>query len=293
MRICCAGEVMVELASEAEPAIYRQGLAGDSFNTAIYLAREGLSVDYLTCLGVDRFSDAIIDQLQRENIGCDSIRLLPGRQPGLYIINNDQQGERQFSYWRDHSPAREIFDQAVTLSACQGFYFTGITLAITRSGTHNLKNLLMQLRQDGVAILFDPNYRPQLWQSKAQAKQYYRDILPFCDTVLPTLDDETVLWDIDSVERCAEMYRDYGAKEIVIKGPELVAHVFTDQQHVQRQAEAVSAVDTTGAGDSFNAAYLAARLRGESIESALLAAQTLAAAVVRHRGALLPRQLTA
>lgn len=289
MRICCAGEVMVELASEAEPGIYRQGLAGDSFNTAIYLSRQGLSVDYLTWLGDDIFSDDIIRQMQQEKVGSDFIRRLPGRQPGLYMTNNDQRGERQFTYWRDHSPVREMFDQPLSLDNCQAFYFTGITLAVTRSGIQNLRSLLIQLRQDGVTIIFDPNYRPQLWQSTLQAQQHYREILPYCDTVLPTLDDETLLWDINSVEGCADMYQSYGAKEVVVKDPKLMAHVFSGQEQVQRQAETISAVDTTGAGDSFNAAYLAARLRGGSIESSLLAAQTLAAAVVQHRGALLPR----
>ena len=289
MRICCAGEVMVELAGETESGIYRRGLGGDTFNTAIYLARLGLSVDYLSWLGDDIFSENIIQQLQQEGIGSDLICRLSGRQTGLYMINNDSQGERQFTYWRDHSPAREMFDQPVSLDSCQAFYFTGITLAVTRSGLQNLKSLLIELQNDGVTIIFDPNYRPQLWQSTLQAQQHYREILPYCDTVLPTLEDERLLWKLDSVQNCADMYREYGAKEVVVKDPNLMAHVFSGQQRAQRQAETVSAVDTTGAGDSFNAGYLATRLRGGSLEDSLQAAQALAAAVVQHRGALLPR----
>jgi 2-dehydro-3-deoxygluconokinase len=278
---------MVELVASADPGQYRQGLGGDSYNTAIYMARQGLAVDYLTRLGDDGFSSAIVAQLQAEGIGTALIPRVPGRQPGVYLVSNDDHGEREFRYWRENSPARELFDQPLSLSACQAFYFTGITLAVTRSGTGHLKTLLEQLRQQGTQILFDPNYRPRLWQNEVQAQGYYREILPLCDTVLPTLEDETALWGIESPEDCAAMYRDFGATEVVIKTPDLAAHAYRGEQRILRRASAVTAVDTTGAGDSFNAAYLAARLQGEPIESALAAGQALAAVVVQHRGAVL------
>jgi 2-dehydro-3-deoxygluconokinase len=289
MRICCAGEVMVELAGEARAGIYRQGLGGDTFNTAVYMARAGLEVDYITRLGDDRFSESILALLQCEGIGTANIARIAGRQPGLYLIDNDTNGERHFRYWREHSPARELFDRPLNVGDCQVFYFTGITLAVTRSGAAGLQALLAQLREQNTRVVFDPNYRPHLWDTKSQAQEHYRQVLPYCDTVLPTLDDESALWDIATAADCARMYRDFGATEIVIKTPDLSAHVFSDGQQVQRQAQAVAAVDTTGAGDSFNAAYLAARLRGASFALALAAAQQLAADVVQHRGALLPR----
>jgi 2-dehydro-3-deoxygluconokinase len=290
--IACAGEVMIEMASSdaALAGHYRQGLAGDSFNTAIYLARAGLAVDYISCLGDDRFSAAIIEQLQAESIGSEYIRRFSGRQPGLYLIHNDASGERQFSYWRDHSPARQLFDQPMVLPDCTVFYFTGITLAVTRSGVDNLQALLAQLRERGCKIIFDPNYRPALWQDRQQAREHYRAVLPYCDTVLPTLDDEQSLWQIDSVEQCQQWYMGLGVSELVIKAPQLWCHVFQGEQHIKRQAPALAAVDTTGAGDAFNAGYLAARLSGAGIEQAIGQAQALAAKVVQHRGALLPRQ---
>lgn len=289
MRIYSAGEVMVELAKVGNSETYRQALGGDSFNTAIYLAREGLAVNYLTRLGDDSFSDAIVTQLQQEGIGTADITRVAGRQPGLYLISNDSTGERAFRYWREQSPARELFDLPVTLNNCQLFYFTGITLAVTRTGVDNLTALLTQLREKKAKIVFDPNYRPALWQSETQARDHYRKVLPYCDMVLPTLEDETALWGITTPDDCARMYQDFGASEMVIKTPDLAAHAFCGTQQVQRQAEAVAAVDTTGAGDSFNAAYLAARLRGNSLELALEAGQRLAASVVQHSGALLPR----
>lgn len=292
VQIACAGEVMIEMAASDGSAGYQQGLAGDSFNTAIYLARAGLAVDYLSCLGDDRFSDAIIEQLQLESIGSEHIRRFAGRQPGLYLIQNDASGERQFSYWRDHSPARQLFELPMTLQDWDVFYFTGVTLAVTRSGLDNLLALLAQLSARGCKIVFDPNYRPQLWQSREQAQQHYRAVLPYCSIVLPTLEDEQALWDINTVEQCRQWYMDLGVEELVIKAPQLCCHVFSDGQHIERQAQAVTAVDTTGAGDAFNAGYLAARFSGSAIEPAIILAQQLAARVVQHRGAVLDRNQT-
>ena len=290
VKICCAGEVMTELAAERGAHLYRQGFAGDSFNTAVYLARAGLPVEYLTCLGDDALSDAIMARLTEEGIDSSRIRRLPGRQPGLYLIRNDAQGERHFSYWREHSPARELFDHPVNLEGLTHFYFTGITLAVCRTGLENLLDTLQRLRSEGCSIIFDPNYRPALWQSLAQAQDYNRKVLPLCDTVLPTLDDDTQLWGITGVDACRQHYFDMGVRELVIKAPDLVAHAFSAAEQVVKHAPAVAAVDTTGAGDSFNAGYLAARLRGAGMSEAVTAAQALSAMVVQHRGAIAPPQ---
>lgn len=280
---------MVELACTEQPGQYRQGFAGDSFNTAVYLARSGLQVDYFTHLGDDTFSREIVQLLGFEGIGQQGVTCRSGRQPGLYIINNDDHGERVFSYWRDSSPAREMFDQPVSLHDYDLFYFTGITLAVCRSGLENLVALLQQLGKENCRIAFDPNYRPHLWQGREQAQAHYREVLPLCDLVLPTMEDEAALWGLRNEKQCQQMYQQFGVPEVVIKGDQLVAHHFCSGAHTELKATPVAALDTTGAGDAFNAGYLAAWLEGEAAADAITSAQTLAAAVVQHRGAIMPR----
>jgi 2-dehydro-3-deoxygluconokinase len=260
MRICCAGEVMVELAQEGRESLYRKGVAGDSFNTAVYLARTGLDVEFLTRLGDDDNSLEIAELARAEEISTDLIEHCPGQQPGLYLIDNEEDGERRFTYWREHSPARELFDFMPALPEIDAFYFTGITLAVARSGVENLVDLLQELGQIGATVIFDPNYRPRLWQDQQQAQEHYQAVLPLCDIILPTLADETALWGIDSI--------------------------------FSQTANPVKAIDTTGAGDAFNAGYLAHRLRGGGIPQSVTAAQQLAAVVVQHPGAIAPRLAT-
>lgn len=288
MSIVCAGEVMVEFVSVG--SAWQQGFGGDTFNTAIYLARQGQAVEYLTALGDDHFSDNILELLKEESVGTSRVERCSNRQPGLYTIHNQENGEREFSYWRQQSPARELFDHPVSLKQVPDvFYFSGITLAVTRSGLENLKALLVALREKNCRIVFDPNFRARLWPDLNVARDCYQQVLGLCDWVLPTLDDEAALWGIESVETCRKFYSEFGVAELIIKAPGPECHVFCSGQHYQVAAQELAAVDTTGAGDSFNAGYLAARQSGSGVEESIAMAQQLAAKVVMQKGAIIPR----
>ena len=285
---------MLELAPTGCSNRYQRAFAGDSFNTAVYLARAGIPTSYLTRLGDDRASLEVLRFMQAEGIDSSLVEIAEGRNIGLYLIENDDHGERTFTYYRDSSPARELFDEPRVLdgSALEAdvFYFTGITLAVTRSGQDNLLRLLAALRKAGDQIIFDPNYRPRLWDDVAQARDCCMAVLPYCDLILPTQEDDLALWAMASADQSIDFYRRHGVGEVVVKGPELRVQAWSRTGSATRQAEAIAAVDTTGAGDAFNAGYLASRLAGVGLEQSLAAAQQLAARVVRHHGAILPLQ---
>src|SRR5436853_5903004 len=108
-RVVCVGEVIIELTRGADGR-FAVGSGGDTFNTAVYLARAGIEVAFATALGEDPYSDRILALAGAESIGCDLIRRVPGRLPGLYVVESDANGRRHFSYWRGESPARELFE---------------------------------------------------------------------------------------------------------------------------------------------------------------------------------------
>ena len=281
---------MLEFAPGGASELYQRSFAGDSFNTAVYMARAGLPTRYLTRLGDDTASMEIVAYMQAQGIDTSLVSHTPGRNPGLYLISNDSSGERTFSYYRDSSPARETFDEPIDLQA-DVFYFTGITLAVTRSGLVNLVELLRTLQAGATRIVFDPNYRPTLWKDPAQARSHYEAVLGHCQTVLPTLGDDRMIWGVDSAQESVDFYRARGAQEIVVKGDDYSAHAWSQDDQAKRKADPVPAADTTGAGDAFNAGYLACRLQGHNMASSLAAAQALAARVVQHRGAILPADI--
>jgi 2-dehydro-3-deoxygluconokinase len=292
---------MIELARGGDG---RFGLAvgGDTFNTAVYLARAGIPTSYIMALGDDPYSQAVIDMAAAENVDSSAIARLPGRVPGLYLIETDDTGERSFYYWRETSPAREVFSNGVSaqvhdmLTGASLIYFSGISLWLyERDGMGPFLEVLAEARQRGARIAFDSNYRTRLWgPNKEPARNAFAYAAAVADIVLPSLDDERMLWDDASAEDVLQRYSHAGVSEIVVKDGVGGAYILDEigaVQHIPVPA-ALTPVDTTAAGDSFNAAYLAARLAGLEPPEAVMYGHKLSAIVVSHRGAIVPADAT-
>lgn len=295
-RVVCVGEVMVEL-SRSDDGRFALAYGGDTFNTSVYLARAGIDVAYATALGDDRYSDGIAQLAAAEGVGTDVMLRVPGRLPGLYVIETEK-GERQFHYWRETSPARELFELAdwnrvaESLLTARLVYFSGVTLSIySNAGIGRFLAVLEVARQNGAKVAFDTNFRPRTWQGNlSRARTVYAEALKRVDIALPSFDDETALWGDASPDATVERLQAFGITEIVVKNAENPAlAVANGTREFVPVPAVVDPVDTTAAGDSFSAGYLAARLSGRTPADAVASAHGLAAEVVRHRGAIVPR----
>ena len=305
--IAAIGEVMVELAPfplNSPKANHRDimtlSFAGDTFNTSVYMARLGLQTDYVTNLGEDAYSHQIIQRMTDEKIGTDMIKTLPGRAPGLYIIRNTPDGEREFFYWRKEAPARELFSTQdscatlfKTLSKCDCVYLSGITLAIIGNDSRKrLLDVLQNLRDVGVTVAFDSNYRPRLWQSKEEAQQAMLAIMQLTDIALLTLDDELLLWGDDTINGCKSRYINCNLRELILKRGAKDAVIINKDTEIHVPVPTVNnVIDTTGAGDTFNAGYLAARLQNQSAEDSVKQGIRCASIIIRYRGAVIDKSI--
>ena len=294
------GECMVELAREPDG---RFGLAfgGDTFNTAAYMARAGIEVAYATALGDDPYSSGIMATARAENVSTDLIITLPGRMPGLYLIETTAQGERSFWYWRDRAAARELFECTgaanviEAIAAARLVYFSGITLSLyTAKAIDSMADAVAAARAQGAVIAMDSNYRPRGWGGDLnRARATFARFWALADIALPTFDDEQVLWGDNMPADTTNRLCDLGITEIVVKQGSDGARVRAGGQDLVVPCPApVNAVDTTAAGDSFNAGYLARRLLGDGPADAAILAHRLAGVVIQHRGAMVPKAAT-
>jgi len=285
---------MIELREEADGRLSR-GYGGDTLNTAIYLSRLGTPVDYVTALGDDGWSDELIAAWDAEGVGTGRVLRLPGRLPGLYIIQTDAKGERRFSYWRDTAAARLLFHApeaesiVAALSAYDMIYLSGISLSLYGdNGRERLFAVLGEARANGRRVAFDTNFRPRGWPDRDIARAAFRQAFACADIVLASTEDLDLLFGDDGVN---EVLAFSDRAEIVLKHPDLTCRVLTKGEDVVVPGKpAKDVVDTTAAGDSFAAAYLDARLSGQDPRSAAQAGHRLAGQVVRHRGAIIPRE---
>lgn len=294
-RMVAIGEVMLELSGAPDPDLWRMGVAGDTLNTAWYaraLLPPTWAVDYVTRLGRDAFSDRIADFLSQNRIGTAHVTRDAERGPGLYAISLEG-GERSFTYWRGQSAARHLADDrdalAASLVGADIAYLSAITLAILAPAARvTLMEELARVRAQGCKIVFDTNYRPRLWPDRDTARGAVTAILPLCDIILPSADDDAALFGDDGPETTAARYRAAGMAEGVVKnagGP--VWWWSGTDSGCRADLPGARPVDSTAAGDSFNGGYIAARLMGEAPEPAIARAHDLACRVIGTQGALL------
>lgn len=298
IKVAFFGECMLELNGTAFGAM-QQSYGGDTFNTAVYLARCGGGVIkpwYATAVGDDALSLELERRWAQDGLALDLVRHIPGRMPGLYQIQVDARGERSFSFWRDNSAAKAYFEVPETPLEARSqewdaFYFSGISLAILPAGgRHRLLAFAQALRKRGATVVFDNNYRPSLWPDMEVARDSFNRAFATADTVLITADDHQALFGFASLDRAVMAAQELNAFEVVIKrgaAPTLVRSGSSPWHSVPTQAlERV--VDTTAAGDSFAAGYLSRRLRGEPPEVSAQFGNRLAARVIAHPGAIIP-----
>ena len=300
-RILSIGEAMLELSSAGQGDLWRLGIAGDTLNTAWYLhrlLRDEARVEYFTRVGTGEFSQKMLDFLAAEGIGADHIPRDPAREIGLYAISL-KDGERSFSYWRDTSAAKLLGDDPAALdralAGARIAYFSGISVAILSDrGRANLRDALARARTQGTMVVFDPNLRPRLWPDAAAMLAGIETAASGADLVLPSFDDEaTHFGDVDAAATIRR-YLDLGAGHVVVKNGGGPMH-FGGSQGAGDLPELTpdTPVDTTAAGDSFNAGYLAAMLQGADCADAIHAGHRLSRQVIRHRGALVPAAVEA
>jgi 2-dehydro-3-deoxygluconokinase len=305
-RVAVIGECMLELKGEAFGAM-TLGYGGDTFNTAVYLSRcgaaAGVEVAYATALGEDGLSAGLLDRWREQGIDTRLVRRLPGRMPGLYMIEVDGRGERSFHYWRDTAAAKAYFDVEPTpLEAhaddFDALYLSGITLAILPpAGRERLYALMAAMRERGAHVVFDNNYRPRLWADRNAARVEFERAFSLATIALVTADDHQALLDLPDIDAAIAHAKALPPPEVLIKrGASSTLVRASDEQGAWLEAptqRVERVVDTTAAGDSFAGGYLARRLSGHAAVSAATHGNRVAARVIGHPGAIIPPEAMA
>jgi 2-dehydro-3-deoxygluconokinase len=273
----------------------RRSFAGDAYNTAVYLKRSAPDIDvsFLTATGDESLSNAMVETWRGEGISDKLVFRIPGERPALYLIETNAKGDRKFHYWRSDTPAKEWLrlllatGGAETLNKADLVYISGISLAIL--GYDDRQAAIKLLGTLKTKVAFDPNIRPALWKSMGEARHTFEDMVKLSSIVLPSRQDYQLLYDMNDPLQQIAFTATLTKVEIALTCDEDGCVLRIGDEVTALPTQAVKVVDTSGAGDSFNGAYLAARLKGKPPQEAVKDGLALAAKVVAQPGALIPR----
>lgn len=288
------GEAMIEMAVIG-PENYKRGFAGDTFNTSWYLAKtlpSDWKVSYFTGLGSDAASAELRTFGEASGVDMSPIKTVAGKTVGLYMIHLDD-GERSFSYWRSDSAARQMASDSRTMkeafATADVLFFSGITMAVILP--ENRKAFIEELanaRASGKTVVYDPNQRLRLWTDQEEMTRTNTQAASVSDVVLPSFDEEQLFYGDTSPEATIERYHSLGVKTVIVKdGAASVTAENKGENAIKVRPSIIeNVVDSTAAGDSFNAGFCAAYFAGAPLAAAIEAGANLAGQVVQAHGAL-------
>ncbi|WP_169543966.1 sugar kinase [Sneathiella aquimaris] len=284
-KVLSFGEIMLEM-SDVGNGLYRRSFAGDTFNMAYYLktvAGSAVQASYMTALGNDKDSNDCIAFINKYGVSSTACFRDPDRTIGLFLLSNDEIGEKQYGYWRGQSAARHLFDTPRDLTGYDIVYFSGISAAITHQ-KDNLIQSVVSAKKTGVKIAYDFNYRSKLW-STDEACRFNEEIFAVAELVKISDEELELLYPGSDIVQLSKKAPEAewvltcsgGCVEIWQNGRRTELEVFQPIGAV---------VDSSAAGDAFIATFIASQLLGKNKKTALQYAHQIASQVVCFKGSI-------
>ena len=291
--IVCLGEPLVEFTLLDDQAdkrrVYLQGFGGDTSNCAIAAARFGAKISFVSALGDDRFAMMLRKLWDNEKIDHDNVKTNKTYPTGIYFVSPDPAG-RNFQYYRKDSAASKISIDDIPVELIEQakiLHLSAISQAISETACAAAIYAMKIARAAGTLISYDTNLRLNLWPLD-QATQTITAAIKNCDIALPSLDDSLLLTQLDDPDQIIDLYHDYGASIVALKlGAD--GAIVSDRNTRRKFAPyPVTAIDSTGAGDTFDGAFLATLLATDCPFESARRATIAAALTTTGMGAVAP-----
>jgi 2-dehydro-3-deoxygluconokinase len=284
------GEALIEFA-EVQPSIYKQSFAGDVINTLFYSSRLGLRTSFFSSFGKDIYTNDLLKFFENVGIDYSACQVLQSKNNGLYIIRTAKNGEPEFTFFRENSAARDTLlhsDQKKISSKIEEskvVLFSGIVLAVF----HDIESFvqLLSKKRRGTIVYFDVNVRLSLWKDVAILRDWIRRLAGLVDIISLSVSDDEKIFGTRSKKEILDWYLGKGYSKIILRDGvnDVVLH-FDGKQHEVPVNVVSNIIDTTGAGDAFNAAFMYGFLSGKSPDESALLGNKAASQVLGYNGGI-------
>ncbi len=293
MRILLIGEAMgLFMAEEAGPLRsvrrFSASIAGAEYNVAVGLARLGHTPVYCTRLGFDPLGERILDGLRENGIDTGLVQQAEGERTGLMLKSFAPEGDPEIAYYREGSAASKLSTHEIDrldLYGVERAHLTGIFPAVSEKTLAAVRRLIRRCENLEIPYSFDPNLRPQLWPDRKTMVSTLNSLAQGADTVLPGLQEGTILTGETTPEGVAAFYHRMGVRNVAVKLGKDGAY-FSQQGGISGYSAGfpvAQIVDTVGAGDGFAAGVISALAEGETLEEAVFRGNAVGAVQVAHK----------
>jgi len=289
------GEPMVEFCATSTGSLkdinlFERGWGGDTSNMIVAAARLNKACGYVCRVGDDEFGKSFLEIWRRENVDTSNVIVEENSFTGVYFISLLKDGKHDFTYYRKDSAASHLSPEDLDpnyIRQAKIFHSSGISQAISTSCREAVFKAAEIVKKAGGIFSYDPNIRLKLWPiNTARAVASYT--LEMTDIAMPSIDDAKIITGYSSAEEAAEHILKKGPRIVAVKLGAEGCLVMTEGETVKMPRFDVKVVDTTGAGDAFDGAFLTGILEGLSIEKTAQFANAVAALKSRGRGAVVP-----
>lgn len=283
------GEPLVEFNQTGDSADYRLGHGGDTSNAVIAAARQGARVGYVTALGNDAFGDSFMELWAHEGVDTTGVLRDPDAHTGVYFVSHGPTGHA-FSYLRAASAASRMGVGKLPkdyLASARWLHVSGISQAIGAAACDAVFAAIEIVREAGGKISYDTNLRLRLWPI-TRARAIIDATIPLCDVIFPSLEDATTLTGLSEPNGIVDTYLALGAPLVVLKLGAQGVLVATAEERRHIAGRKVITVDATGAGDTFDGAFLSSMVSGADPFKAARYANAAAALSTQGYGAVAP-----
>ncbi|MEU5567543.1 sugar kinase [Micromonospora musae] len=294
MRLLALGEPLLEFSSVQDQPLdsaeqFSVGFGGDTSNFVVAASRSGVSAGYITRIGDDEFGTSLLRLWEREGIDATHVVRERGGRTGIYFISRDTRSS-SFTYYRAGSPSSRLRPEDVPLPAIEAaaaLHVSGITQAISTTACDAAFHAMRAARERSTLVSYDPNYRPALWPLE-RARAVITRSVQLCDVALPNIEEGRLLSERATPTEILRWFAALGPRIVVLKMGEQGALLWHKDQISEIRPHPVVPVDSTGAGDAFDGAFVARLVEGDTpVEAARYAAVTGALTTQGH-GAVNP-----
>ncbi|MCW4027296.1 MAG: sugar kinase [Candidatus Bathyarchaeota archaeon] len=293
------GEILIDFVatepvSYVEASAFQKCFGGAPMNTLVGVARLGSSSGAVTAVGEDPFGQYLTHELRRNGVDTSHVKVKKGMRTTItFVANEPETGERSFIFYR--TPwVKGTADSALTIedadleyiSRANILHVSGFSLSQNPSRKAVLR-AVEHARRKGVTVSFDPTLRVDVWNSQRAVRRLYSRMLGLSDIATFSREEAEFLFRTNDAQKAAETALRHGVRLVGIKLGEEGALLETSEgRKAYVPAFDVRAIDTTGAGDGWNAGLLVGFLKGWDLKTCVTVANAVGALVVTKLGAI-------